>query len=98
MVLKREGIGMKILRCIGKLILKVFAFLFALLIVIIVNPLRSLFLLIFMSIVLILTWIFAFFILQAFTDNPSTTAVTLTSILLFVVLNIVAYIKDKLEI
>ena len=89
---------MKILRCIGKLILKVFAFLFALLIVIIVNPLRSLFLLIFMSIVLILTWIFAFFILQAFTDNPSTTAVTLTSILLFVVLNIVAYIKDKLEI
>lgn len=89
---------MKILRCISKLILKVFAFLFALLIVIIVNPLRSLFLLIFMSIVLILTWIFAFFILQAFTDNPSTTAVTLTSILLFVVLNIVAYIKDKLEI
>lgn len=88
---------MKILRYIGKLIVKVFAFLFALLIVIIVNPLRSLFLLIFMSIVFILTWIFAFFILQAFTDNPSTTAVTLTSILLFVVLNIVAYIKDKLE-
>lgn len=88
---------MKILRCIGKLIVKVLAFLFALLIVIIVNPLRSLFLLIFMSIVLILTWIFAFFILQAFTDNPSTTAVTLTSILLFVVLNIVVYIKDKLE-
>lgn len=88
---------MKILRCIGKLIVKVFAFLFALLIVIIVNPLRSLFLLIFMSIVLILTWIFAFFVLQAFTDNSSTTAVTITSILLFVVLNIVAYIKDKLE-
>lgn len=88
---------MKILRCIVKLIVKVLAFLFALLIVIIVNPLRSLFLLILMSIVLILTWIFAFFILQAFTDNPSTTAVTLTSILLFVVLNIVAYIKDKLE-
>ena len=88
---------MKILRCIGKLIVKVFAFLFALLIVIIVNPLRSLFLLIFMSIVLILTWIFAFFVLQAFTDNPSTTAVTITSTLLFVVLNIVAYIKDKLE-
>lgn len=88
---------MKILRCIGKLIVKVFAFLFALLIVIIVNHLRSLFLLIFMSIVLILTWIFVFFILQAFTDNPSTTAVTFTSILLFVVLNIVAYIKDKLE-
>ena len=84
---------MKILCYIGKLIVKVFAFLFALLIVIIVNPLRSLFLLIFMSIVLILTWIFAFFVLQAFTDNPSTTAVTITSILLFVVLNIVAYIK-----
>lgn len=98
MVLEREGIGMKILRCIGKLILNAFLFLFLLLIAIIMNPLTVLLLLISIPIALIFTWILALFILHAFTDNPSTTAVTITSILLFVVLNIVAYIKDKLGV
>ena len=93
MVLKREGIGMKILRCIGKLILDVFLFLFLLLIAIIMNPLTVLLLLISIPIALIFTWILALFILHAFADNPSTTAVTITSIILFIVFNIVAYIK-----
>lgn len=98
MVLKREGIGMKILRCIGKLILNVFLFLFLLLIAIIMNPLTVLLLLISIPIALIFTWILALVILHAFTDNPSTTAVTITSSILFIVFFMVAYIKDKLEI
>lgn len=93
MVLKREGISMKILRYIGKLILNVFLFLFLLLIAIIMNPLTVLLLLISIPIALVFTWILALFILHAFTDNPSTTAVTITSIILFIVFNIVAYIK-----
>lgn len=84
---------MKILRCIGKLIVKVFAFLFAPLIVIIINPFTILCLIIFIPIALICTWSLALFILHVFTDNPSTTAVTITSIILFIVFNIVAYIK-----
>lgn len=98
MVLKREGISMKILRYIGKLILDVFLFLFLLLIAIIMNPFTVLLLLISIPIALIFTWILALFILHAFTDNPSTTAVTITSIILFIVFFMVAYIKDKLEI
>lgn len=43
-------------------------------------------------IALILIWLLALFILHIFTDNPSTTAVTITSIIL-IVFNIVAYIK-----
>lgn len=84
---------MKILRCIGKLILKVFLFLFLLLIVIISNPLMTLLLLISIPIALIFTWISALFILHVFTDNPSTTAVTFTFIILFIVFSIVGYIK-----
>ena len=93
MVLKREGIGVKILRYIGKLVLNTFLFLFLLLIAIIMNPITILFFLISIPIALILTWLLALFILHVFTDNPSTTAVTITSIILFIVFNIVAYIK-----
>ena len=98
MVLKREGIGMKILRCISKLVLNAFLFLFLLLIAIIMNPLTVLLFLISIPIALVFTWILALFILHAFTDNPSTTAVTITSSILFIVFFIVDYIKDKLEI
>lgn len=62
-------------------------------IVIISNPLMTLLLLISIPIALIFTWISALFILQVFTDNPSTTAVTITFIILFIVFSIVAYIK-----
>ena len=89
---------MKILCYIGKLVLNTFLFLFLLLIATIMNPLTVLLLLISIPIALIFTWILALFILHAFTDNPSTTAVTITSIILFIVFFIVAYIKDKLEI
>lgn len=76
---------MKILRCIGKLILDVFLFLFLLLIAIIMNPITILFFLISIPIALILTWLLALFILHVFTENPSMTAVTITSIILFIV-------------